>query len=334
MVCSVCGTGFPILEGIPSFSDRSLYWGEIGLEEMRRTNETGVQAGWQAAIDQVVAPLMRDKSTTYFVDDGRADWRLLLPSSIQWRAIDFGAGWGPLTFALAQCCREVVALEGIWERARFIEMRRMQSNISNINVVHADAYRPPFGENTFDLAVVNGLLEWIALWNLDGSPRDVQKSFLGKIHRILKPGGWLYLGIENRVGEEAFRGDLDHSGLPYTMLMPRAFADWYVRRRQREYRTPHRQGYRTYTYSYWGFLRLLRDAGFSSVDAYWPWPSYNNPKHLIPLHNTRAVRFYLSSDYRAQSWRGRLLNTVKVACTYAGASKIFPAGFCFLARRD
>jgi len=322
------------LEGIPSLSDRSLYWGEIGLQEMRRTNELAVEIGWEKALEQVVGPLMQDRSTAYCVDDRRADWRLLLPSTMRWRAVDFGAGWGTITFALAQCCREVVAVEGIWERARFIEIRRAQSGISNINVVHADAYRPPFGENAFDLVVVNGLLEWIALWNLDGSPREVQRAFLSKIHRMLRPGGWLYLGIENRLGEEALRGGLDHSGLRYTMLMPRCLANWYVKRRQCDYRTPHRQGYRTYTYTYWGYLHLLKEAGFSTAETYWPWHSYNNPQHLIPLGNARAVRFYLSSAERARSWRGCMLRAMKWACTYVGGAKVFPGSFCFLARKD
>jgi uncharacterized protein YbaR (Trm112 family) len=34
MVCSGCGKGFPVLEGIPSFADPEFYWGEIDEEQM------------------------------------------------------------------------------------------------------------------------------------------------------------------------------------------------------------------------------------------------------------------------------------------------------------
>lgn len=329
--CPTCRTTVPIREGIPSFIDPSLYWGEIGHQDMCRTNQLALEKGWQTALRDVVSPLMPG-SDKYIADDNRADWRLALPSMTDWNIIDLGAGWGPLSFALAKHCRKVVALEGVWERARFIQIRRSQSDISNLEVVHADATAPPFAKGTFDLAVVNGLLEWVPLWNTHGNPRDVQKDFLARIRQTLKPGGWLYVGIENRIGEMSFRGGKDHSGLKYTMLMPRALADFYVRQKQPSYRTNLRQGYRTYTYSYWGYNRLLRQAGFTPVDSYWVVPGYDLPRNMIPLNDERAAVFHLRPPGYRQTKGGLAYRIAKRLLAGIGASKALASHFCFIGR--
>lgn len=334
LTCLGCGACIPVRQGVPSFTDPALYWGEIGYEEMCRTNDVATEKGWQVALEEVVRPLLRDRSIEYFADENRADWRLVMPSMTSWRILDLGAGWGPLTFALARHCRQVIALESIWERARFIEIRRQQARVANVEVVHADACRLPFAGESFDLAVVNGLLEWVALWNTTGDPRDQQRDFLARIGRVLRPGGWLYVGIENRIGESSFRGATDHSGLPYTMLMPRAVADWCVRHWQPGYRTESRKGYRTYTYSYWGYSRLLREAGFRPIEAYWVTPGYNLPRNMIPLDHKQAAVFHLRPPGYRQSVPGFLLRVAKRALARIGAARVFAENFCWIARKD
>ena len=48
------------------------------------------------------------------------------------------------------------------------------------------------------------------------------------------------------------------------------------------------QGYRTYTYSPRGYVKLLREAGFDSVDLWWPPQGYNLPHELIRLQPREA----------------------------------------------
>ena len=56
------------------------------------------------------------------------------------------------------------------------------------------------------------------------SPRVLQERFLGQLAACLKPGGALYVGIENRFGRMFWRGTPDHQGLRYTSLMPKPAA--------------------------------------------------------------------------------------------------------------
>jgi hypothetical protein len=104
--------------------------------------------------------------------------------------------------------------------------------------------------------------------------------------RILKPNGTLLIGIENRWGYNGAFGSIDHSGLPYTNLMPRWMATWWLRRSTREHTHTvlnSKRQYRTYTYGARGYRKLLADSGFPATSMYWPDPDYNQPFSIIPL---------------------------------------------------
>jgi len=120
--------------------------------------------------------------------------------------------------------------------------------------------------------------------NTNQDPRKTQIKFLKEIKRVLSDKGCLYVGIENRFGLQFFRGAKDHSGLKYTSLMPRSFANFFVKRfgpsggiygdnikKQKE-----KRGYYTYTYGIWGYTSLFREVGFN-FKTYWVIPAYNQP---------------------------------------------------------
>jgi len=95
----------------------------------------------------------------------------------------------------------------------------------------------------------------------------------------LRPGGVLYLGIENRICPEYCIGYLDpHCRLPFVTILPRAVAQWYAKSKGRN-------GYRNYIYSSRGYRKLLQRAGFTRIELYLALPSYNYPRILIPLKN-------------------------------------------------
>jgi hypothetical protein len=110
---------------------------------------------------------------------------------------------------------------------------------------------------------------------------------------LLKDNGVLLVGIENRFGVGFFLGHNDHSGIPYTSLVPRPVATFMLRRSSRtHYRTqlnPRKQ-YRTYTYSENGYRELLSEAGFAETLSYWADPGYNQPYHLVPFAPPNWVR--------------------------------------------
>ena len=176
---------------------------------------------------------------------------------------------------------------------------------------------PPLPPHSFDLIVLNGVVEWLGLSDLTRDPRDVQVSLLASLRGLLRPGGCVYVGIENRIGYDLFLGARDHSGVRFTSLLPRVVASLYLRLLGRSGYTTGRRtaralhAYRTYTYSARGYRRLLLDAGYREVEMYCSMPHYNQPLVLIPTeHRARRQLLLhppLGSAFRpaAPPWRWR-----------------------------
>ena len=282
--CSACGKSWPVREGVPRFFEPEYYWGEVPQDEAELLVSQARELGWRNAIMQKF-PQDRDMQIS-LMDWQRASWMPLLGLSPDAVALDIGCGNGAITHSVARGVKQLYSLEAIPQRIEFTRTRLEQDGIKNVRLVQATALNPPFQEKVFDLIVVNGVLEWVGEWIQEGDPRDVQLNFLRRLRKMLKPDGVLMVGIENRFGMAALQGTMDHSGMPYTSLMPRGVATWYLRRHHgKHYRTElnAKLEYRTYTYTKGGFQKLLADGGFPETSFYWADPGYNQPYELVPL---------------------------------------------------
>ncbi len=272
------------------------YWGELPREQMQTFVTASRAEGWRQALKQHCPPELHD----YIQAGQRAHFEQVIDLPRPSRVLELGAGLGAISCELARY-HEVVALEGVRERADFMSIRAEQDRLARLHVVCGDLHLTEFVPQQFDLVIMNGVLEWVAI-NQTGEPRAVQREVLKRIRRWLRPEGRLYVAIENRFGFGAFRGELDHSGLPYTSLMPRPLARW-VCNRQARYRSEVNRGYRTYTYSFAGYRRLFREAGFKIHQTYLPFPSYNHYEELIALER-EALRFRVQQKAAATRLRG------------------------------
>jgi SAM-dependent methyltransferase len=304
------------------------YWGEIPQDEMAQFLNACEAEGWRQAVQRLSSG-MQDN----ICDPDRAAFQDLLPIPDGSSVLDVGAGLGGLAVALARR-HSVVALEGVPERARFIALRKRQDGIDNLTVVNGDVNKVRFAELLFDAIVVNGVLEWAALFDTTAPPHVIQRRFLSHLRQSLKPGGVIWLGIENRIGWDNIRGAIDHSGRRYTSLMPRSLAD-YVCRRGVRYRADLNVGYRTYTYSYYGYRRLFDRAGLA-IRSMWVAPhGYNLPIDLVAI-NKAAVHLYVSRNWAhpAINWRGVVKNAVKRILSRPSLWRLLGPDFAFLLERS
>ena len=112
-----------------------------------------------------------------------------LPISKNAKILEIGCGAGQLTINLAE---KGFFVEAIDNAPKMVEVCRQSVAKAKLEkTVHlkvADVHALSFEENSFDVVVGMGVVIW--LHNL--------KKALSEIHRVLKPGGFLILSLDNR----------------------------------------------------------------------------------------------------------------------------------------
>jgi ubiquinone/menaquinone biosynthesis C-methylase UbiE/uncharacterized protein YbaR (Trm112 family) len=301
VTCSRCGSTYPVRDGVPYFLDVDRYWCNVPRQEMQAIVELVRENGFRDALQSHVAPYLHSA----ILPPGRADARFFLPLGPSSRVLDLGCMWGGLTVALADHCATIVGIDQTLETLQLARHRVEEEGRENVFFVGGDARRIPVRDNTFDLVIMNGVLEWLGVqdeyvveahWGkragADGgtsdatNPRRLQLEGLQEALRVLKPGGTLCVGIENRVRTGYFVGEPDdHTGVRYSSLLPRRLATLYTR-------LAIRQPYRAYTYTARGLRKLIRTAGFADQTWFTAFPTYERPRTILPL-DSKLLRFCL-----------------------------------------
>jgi len=291
LLCPEHGKSGRVEGGIACFVAEDRYWGEVPQAEMQEWCRRAEEAGWERMLSELAQahPDLHLSASNRI----RANWLHLYPGPVGGSALDLGAGWGAVSEGLTEYFGRVYAVDSAAERTRLLACR-FRGREDHVRVGTAVCPDLPLAPASLQLVVMNGVLEWLAVGHPARDPMQAQVEALRRVGRLLQPGGWLYVGIENRFGFHLLQGSLDHSGRPYTSLMPRWWANRVCRGGEVAYRTD-QAGYRTYTYTYWGYRRLLRQAGYGDLRLYAALPGYNRPEALVPLARVEPLDAYLAA---------------------------------------
>ncbi|MBN3040847.1 MAG: methyltransferase domain-containing protein [Candidatus Omnitrophica bacterium] len=285
-LCRECSCKWKIKDGIPVFLKEEIpYWAEIPQVEARAFNQLAQKEGWRKAVESLSSQSLKE----YIFHESRINWKYFVPSDVSGVILDAGSGWGSLSFPFNDYCEKIYSLEPAWERINFIKIRRDQDQLYNLVPVCGDTLNLPFPDSYFDVVFYSGVLEWLGTSNTKEKPDDLQKKALAEVIRVLKPGGSLYIGVENRLAFFYFLGVKDpHAGLRFSTLMPRFLADLYSK-------IVRKKSYREYLYSYNALKRLLKKSGFDEVKIFTPIPSYLNYKYIVPLDSGYPFNYWLKN---------------------------------------
>ncbi len=303
LICSGCDSHWNIGEdNIPDLARREFWWNQISREDTGKILAMAGRKGWQTALSDGLLPVTDDYTYRYALLESRADWHFLLGLEPKAKVLDIGCGWGPVTIQLARHYAEVHGVDTNMLTLRFVDMRAKQEGLKNIVLARIDPLEwshLPYLDGSFDLVVLNGILEWVGAARYDSSPEAYQRRTMLEIRRILKPGGLAYVGIENRFAYSHFLGDRSHSGVRFADLLPRPLADMLCRIQGKD------AGFRTYLYSLKGYQKLFSDCGFVTRETLLAHPDYRFPDFLIPLSGTHFLSYWANAHF--SGWSSCLL---------------------------
>ena len=117
------------------------------------------------------------------------------------RVLDLGSGAGTDSLVAAQMVGPQGKVTGIDMTPEMLAKARRaaaEMGAANVEFVEAEAERLPFGDETFDVVVSNGVIDLI----------PDKDAVFAELHRVLTPGGRLQIAdvtIQNPVSEEGRR---------------------------------------------------------------------------------------------------------------------------------
>lgn len=292
---------------------KDVYWGEFPEEALDKIIEY-----YRLGQFEVARELIRFLGREDFIFcPARSDFLYYLPLDKTSKVLDVGCGLGVHSFNAARLAGEVWGCDLSKKRVAFCEVRRKSEGVVNVNFLHSDVENLPFAPDTFDAIILNGVVEWLGEKNKNKDPRQDQLDDLRHLRSLLKPGGTIYIGIENRLAAAYLFSAKDHNSLKYTNFLPRWAANWVSLLKRGK-------PYRTYTYTKKGYERLLKDAGFDGApDFYIAHPGYNLPQFLLPFEDIGALKFILNSMSIDKGTTGRLARFLVKIPLLAGAMRNF-----------
>ena len=193
--------------------------------------------------------------------------------------LDVGAGWGQVSLPLSRY-GNVVALDLTANRLNILQEIARQEQVSLI-YTQGNFLTFPFKHNVFDLIIFNGSLEWIGLGRKEGNRiRDIQIEALRRGLELLKPGGQIYVGIENSLALKYLLGvPDDHTGLRFVTFLSETTAHSKYATQNQSQQLPAK------TWSLVEYRRIIAEAGLEEDRIYCCFPDYKLIRHMVDIRN-------------------------------------------------
>lgn len=236
--------------------------------------EEQVYAQVEAATDRSVFSVELDKAW----DDWALEYHLGSKRSNIYRGLNLtgvktvlevGCGCGAITRFLGEQGFQVDSIEGTMRRAEIARLRT--ADIENVQIISSNYHDLVLSENSYDLVVFTGVLEYSGAYAAKGvSPEEQLEITLRHAQAALTPEGQILIAIENRTGFKYLAGaSEDHLNVRNVGLLG------YVEPLSGDLT----RGIRTWSKSQW--QAMLRDFDFKAVEFCYPFPDYKVPDAIL-----------------------------------------------------
>ena len=181
--------------------------------------------------------------------------------------LEIGAGMGAVTGALAKRGRNVECIELSKRRSLVNAYRHRECN--NIHI-YVGNFQDIVLEKKYDVITLIGVLEYGYHYINSEHPYE---EFIKKTVSLLKPGGRLYIAIENKLGMKYFAGySEDHLWKPFVGIEGYSKKD------------------KVKTFSKKQLEKLLLENGYKSLYFYYPFPDYKLPTVIYSDDNMEDIK--------------------------------------------
>ncbi len=230
LVCEACGRSFPVVLGIPDLRADPAWF---DVEADRRLAVELVEAAEHEDLDGLLRrlwaahPEVSARAAERFVygDLSAAERAEQVADQIYEsaghlaegaRVLEVGCGTAALSVALAPRAGEVVATDVSLAWLVLARHRALRAGAANVTFAACSADRLPLAPGTIDLVVAADVIEHV----------PDPAAFAASCHRVLRPGGALWLSTPNRFSLTPE----PHVQLWAVGYLPRSVGVWYVRR--------------------------------------------------------------------------------------------------------
>lgn len=177
--------------------------------------------------------------------------------------LEVGAGCGAITGVLCRKAKKVICNDLSKRRSLINATRNKQ--YSNLEI-YIGNFNDVVLTQKFDYITLIGVLEYARYYTESLNPFV---DFLKNIKKYLKEDGKLLIAIENKYGLKYWAGAReDHTGVSYDGL------EGYINTQSK-----------AETFSKKGLTKIIREAGYNSVDFYYPLPDYKFPTQIFSDYN-------------------------------------------------
>lgn len=243
---------------------------KIGNVKLNYQFYTGDDQYSDGAIEDTLLEIVKQSDSYEDVLLKENDWALLYHLSpirenlLEWydfgtgkSLLEIGSGCGGVTGLFCRKCDRVVAID--LSRRRSLINAYRNRNADNLEILVGN-FEDIQIEEKFDYVTLIGVLEYSIYYINSESPFV---DMLKRAKEYLKPGGKLIIAIENKYGIKYWAGAReDHTGNLADGLMGYPGVE------------------RVRTFSKEGLEALIKEAGLTSVEFYYPLPDYKLPLEI------------------------------------------------------